>query len=83
MIRQTACPWCKALAEAEFADTGVGLQQMAPFYCVACGSQQFVSPEERAMASFEEQQIGWWAPVPPDGDDAEAEIQIIGSPLDL
>lgn len=82
-IRQTACPWCTALAEAEFVDTGVGLQQMGPFYCASCGAQQFVSPEERASASFEEQQAGWWGPLPPEGEDAALEQQIIGSPLDL
>jgi hypothetical protein len=35
-----ACPVCYGVAEAEFVDIEVGLQQVTPFYCPECGWSQ-------------------------------------------
>ena len=31
------CPNCHAIAEADFVDIGVGMQQCGPFHCDSCG----------------------------------------------
>lgn len=34
---QRLCPRCAGIAEADFVDIGVGMQQCGPFGCEACG----------------------------------------------
>lgn len=56
------CPYCNTECHADFVDIGVGMQQVGPYHCNACGATQ-IGPNDRARQLTDlETETGWYGP---------------------
>jgi len=57
----TTCPFCDSTrVDAEYVDIGVGFQQVTPYTCLDCDSQQMNPYHDNSRATEEERRFGWW-----------------------
>lgn len=59
---QCPCPRCGEDAKADFVDNGVGMQQVGPFGCEACGWAEqppYLSNEEITLDNLVDEEISF------------------------
>lgn len=64
------CPYCSEICHADFADIGVGMQQVGPFQCTNCHASEIGCYDEPRDLSPREKETGWYAPDTPPGSSA-------------
>lgn len=69
------CPYCGHLADAEWVDIGIGLQQCSPYQCSACGATEIGPHGEPSTPA--ELRTGWYEPF------AVAEVAELTPVIDL
>lgn len=66
---QEPCPFCGAKCGADWCDVGVGMVQVGPYYCHACGASEASSyNDNRVTRTDYDPKTGWYKPGAPIDD---------------